>query len=71
MRRRGMPYAPNFTRGNDRVGHLHDGVKLGKGVLVTKCWGWRHAQGEGQRIGRMKYLFTNKCSDIETKVVSQ
>ena len=57
MRRRGMPQAPNFTRRNDRVGNLHHGVKLGKGILATKCWGVR--QGERQRIGRMKYLFTN------------
>ena len=59
-----MPHAPNFTQRNDRVGNLHNRVKLGKGSFVTKCWGAR--QGEGQRIGRMKYLFTNKCSDIET-----
>ena len=61
-----MPQAPNFTRrlGNDRVGNLHNGVKLGKGILVTKCWGAR--QGEGQRICRLTCLFTNQWSDSET-----
>ena len=58
MRRRGMPQAPNFTRRNGRVGNLHNGIKLGNGMLVTKCWGTM--QGEGQRIGRLKYMFTNK-----------
>ena len=64
MGERGMPHAPNFTRRNDRVGNLHNRVKLGKGILVTKCWGVR--QGEGQRIGRMKYLFTSKRPESET-----
>ena len=59
-----MPHAPNFIRRNDRVGNLHNRVKLGNGSFVTKCCGAR--QGEGQRIVRMKYRFTNKCSDTET-----
>ena len=64
MGRGGMSQSPNSTRRNDRVGNLHNRVKLGNGIFVTKYWGAR--QGEGQRIVRMKYLFTNKCSDIET-----
>ena len=58
-----MPQAPNSTRRNNRAGSLHDGVKLGNGILVTQCWGVR--QGEGQRIGRLKYLFTHKELAIE------
>jgi hypothetical protein len=64
MGRGGMSQSPNSTRGNDRGGNSHDGVKLGNAIFVTKCWGAR--RGEGQRIVRMKYLFTNKCSDTET-----
>ena len=59
-----MSQSPNSTRRTDRVGNSHDGVKLGNGILAIQCWGAR--QGEGQRIGNVKYRFTSKRLESET-----